>query len=275
LDERDDFFEVLYQAHYKSGMKSDALFRRVYPTFAKNFGDNMVSVDFVIQKIKGKWQSYQERRTRFERKAYLNNWSYFITVTYDNKKMTERGFYKRLKKTMSNFAVRRGWKFMGVFERGKKSERLHFHALLYVLEGQMVGELVNKHDYSLSDKRLQWTNENTFFKETFGKNDFDVIDMHSLKNGKAMSYLLKYVGKTGNGVFYSRGIHDSFYADHDADEDFSISYIDKMITKCVLFDDIYVLTDDNFSRVPDDAFDFNNKRTRSRLILDMPFKDVA
>jgi hypothetical protein len=271
FDERDELFDRLYQEHFKFGRNNDSLFRRIYVPFAKKCGDTLESIEFVLNKIKSKYQNYRERRTRFERKAYLNNWNYFGTVTYSDELRTERSFYKGLKRTFSNFAFRRGWRYMGVFERGKETDRLHFHVLLYVPPGRMVGKLKRKRDYSLNDGRMQWTTENSFFLERFGRNDFDEIDTAALKGGRAMSYLLKYVGKTDNGVFYSRGIADCFEADHDADIDFAVNYIDRMITKCVLFDDIYVLTDDNFSRVPDDVFDIDGRRTRSRLILDLPF----
>jgi hypothetical protein len=265
FDDRDECFDGLYFEHFKHGMSLNQLFARVYSPFAKRFGDNQESVDFVHAKIKDKYQNYLERRIRFERKAYLHNWTYFITVTYSDKLMTETEFYSRLKRGLSNFAFRRGWKYMGVFERGKNGGRLHFHALLFVPSGQMVGELKKKLDYSEREGRKILTHSNTFFEDTFGRNDFDSVDTALLSCGKAMSYLLKYVGKTGDKVFYARGISDTFSVDLDSD-DFVLSFIDKMITKCVLFDDVFVASDDDvFFR-----FSFREYRSRS-VAVDLPF----
>jgi hypothetical protein len=125
-----------------------------------------------------------------------------------------------------------------------------------------------KKGYSAVKGRITSIEENSFFLEAFGRNDFEPIDTCSVLSGNAINYMLKYVGKSGNKIMYSRHIPDSFFADYDSDEDFVVTYIDKFITKCVLYDDIYVMTDEDcaggFTRV--------SFKGRSRLFPDaLPF----
>jgi len=103
---------------------------------------------YVEEKLEKKWRSMRVRIKRFERKAHMNRWNYFVTFTYDPKKQTEESFRKKLRKSLSNLHTRRGWKYMGVFEKGGENGTLHFHALIYVLDGEMIGTLIAKNEYS-------------------------------------------------------------------------------------------------------------------------------
>ena len=44
---------------------------------------------YVDRRMFGKYRALVERRKRFARKAYMNNFNYFATFTYDDKKQTE------------------------------------------------------------------------------------------------------------------------------------------------------------------------------------------
>ena len=37
---------------------------------------------------------------------------------------------------------------MGVFENAPETERLHFHALMYIPDGEMIGNIYEKKDYN-------------------------------------------------------------------------------------------------------------------------------
>ena len=156
----------------------------------------------VERKLRNAWQ----REKRFRRKAYLNRWNFFVTFTYNDKKHTEETFRKKLRKCLSNLHTRRGWLFMGVPERGEKNGRLHFHFLVYVPDGEMVGVLTKKRDYSLRKGKIEETFSNSFFERKFGRNDFEELNLMELRNGSAVNYLLKYLRKTDERVIYSRGI---------------------------------------------------------------------
>ena len=156
----------------------------------------------VERKLRNAWQ----REKRFRRKAYLNRWNYFVTFTYNGKKHTEETFRKKLRKCLSNLHTRRGWNFMGVWERGEETDRLHFHCILYVPAGEMVGKITPKKEYSKRLGKVKETFSNDFFERKFGRNDFEELNIMEMKNGSAVAYILKYLRKTGERIVYSRGI---------------------------------------------------------------------
>ena len=145
-------------------------------------------------------------KKRFRRKAYLNEWNYFVTFTYDSKRMTEDEFKTRFRRCLSNLHSRRGWRYMGVWERGERGNRLHFHALMYIPEGEMVGVLFDDEYYDKKSHSRKIAHRNTFFDLRFGRSDFKRISPQELKHGTVMNYLLKYLQKSGEKIVYSRGI---------------------------------------------------------------------
>ena len=84
------------------------------------FTDLRAAELYVERKLMDKYRALVERRKRFMRKAYLNNFDYFATFTYADDKHTEEDFKKKLANTLKHFANRKGWKYMGVWERGGK-----------------------------------------------------------------------------------------------------------------------------------------------------------
>lgn len=53
---------------------------------------------------------------------------------------------------------------------------------------------------------MQVSHPNSFFEEAFGRNDFEELNDMEMRSGNAVSYLLKYISKTGERIVYSRGI---------------------------------------------------------------------
>ena len=95
---------------------------------------------------------------------------------------------------------------MGVWERGGRTERLHFHALLKVPEGTMPGRLEEVVDFNMKTHKPKKTVQNTFFNKKFGRTDFETIITHPQEYIEAVEYILKYVFKTGERIVYSRGL---------------------------------------------------------------------
>ncbi len=190
---------------------------------------------FCNYQLKCKYKLYYNRVKRFKRKVYLNKWNYFITITYDDKKHTEESFRKTLKKCLSNFHTRRKWNYIGVFEFSPKKNRLHFHAIMYIPETEMVGTFEQIKDYNTEDKKIQITNSNSFFLKKFGRNDFEPISQQSLKFGNIVNYLIKYISKSGEKFFYSRGVPSEINKFVN-DDDIVSNYYD-YVEKFVLFDD--------------------------------------
>lgn len=139
---------------------------------SKYFEDESKARIFVIEQFERKLRNLICQRIRMSRKANLQEWNYFITFTYDNNLHTEETFKKQLYNRLSLFASRKDWKYIGVWERGKGTNRLHFHGIFSIPEGTMPGELIETNDYSFRAKKRQITLQNTYFNTYFGRSDF-------------------------------------------------------------------------------------------------------
>ena len=236
----DILFDSLYFTAYKQGLKDNKLDKPmtdfIRAGILELFPDMAGLDDYIADKIKRKLNNLLHRKKRFRRKANLNRWNYFVTFTYDDTKHTAETFKKKLRKCLSNLHTRRGWKYMGVFEQAPETGRLHFHGLIYVPDGQMLGELTEKQDYSTAQGKIQTRNENDFFAENFGRNDFCEVSVDEMKNGKRTEYIIKYIGKTNERICYSRGIPAEICKVVDGDD--IITEMHDFVTKYILFDDI-------------------------------------
>ena len=141
----------------------------------------------------------------------MHRFNYFVTFTYDGAKHDEESFRKGLKNCFRNFCFRKGWRYVGVWERSPEKKRLHFHGLFYIPEGTMPGELIEVEDYSFKTHARQKTVQNTYFNERFGRSDFEELDPMGLR--KATAYIMKYMEKTGEKVVYSKGLSQFFVCD--------------------------------------------------------------
>ena len=173
-----------------------------------------------------------KRYTRLWHKVYLQrNWNFFVTCTYSDEKHTEQTFQKTLRNTLKHLVSRKGWKYIGVWERSA-SERLHFHGIFYIPENAMVGELKQVSDYSTKQHRMQTTYQNTRFSKQFGRNDFKEIDKNEIV--QSVRYLLKYIEKSGEKLVYGGDLPTYFKSDiMDEDIVCSIGVDDR---KKLLFD---------------------------------------
>ena len=98
----------------------------------------------------------------------------------------------------------------------------------------MPGFMFEDNTYSFSEHKRQITLQNVYFKERFGRNDFEAIeDQTGLR--KAMRYIMKYIEKSGERIVYSKGLPQFFISDI-MDEDI-ICPIGMEDQKLLLFDD--------------------------------------
>lgn len=190
---------------------------------------------YVRKKIEDKTKSLIARRTRFVRKAYMNDFNYFATFTYDDKLQTEQSFKRKLLSCLSTFQKRKSWRYMGVWERGAKTGRLHFHGLLQIPDGSMPGELIEKRDYSLTSHNVQLTYQNTYFNSRFGRTDMKELCGNPEILRETIVYVLKYLEKTGERIVYSHGL--PMYVISDIDEKDVIMRFGLEDKKLLLFDD--------------------------------------
>ncbi len=236
----DILFDSLYFTAFKQGLKDNKLDKPmtdfIRAGILKLYPDMDGLDEYIADRIKRKLNNLHHRKKRFRRKANLNNWNYFVTFTYDDTKYTEETFKKKLRKCLSNLHTRRGWKYMGVFETAPDTGRLHFHGLIYVPAGEMLGTITEIQDYSTAQGKMQTRNENKFFADNFGRNDFCEVSKSEMKNGKRTEYILKYIGKTNERICYSRGIPTEICKALDGDD--IITEMRDFGTKYILFDDI-------------------------------------
>ncbi|MBQ2717961.1 MAG: hypothetical protein IJF75_05130 [Clostridia bacterium] len=176
--------------------------------------DTKATKEFVKSYMDKKFRNLIERRKRLARKINLGQWNYFCTFTYDDKKHNEESFMKKLKNCLKKLSYRKGWIYIGVWERSPEKNRLHFHGIFYIPENAMVGELKEVNDYSFSTHKRQVTLQNTYFNERFGRSDFKRIekaDPNALSS--ATRYLMKYLEKTGERIVYSKNTPTYFISD--------------------------------------------------------------
>lgn len=236
ITEEQHYFDEKYVDAVKQGTRPQKLFKTLKPIMLEKYPDLKDADEFVTENIRRKKHNFYSRLKRFRRKANLNLWNKFVTITYDDKKMDEDTFRRKLRKCLSNLHTRRSWRYMGVFELGEDNGRLHFHALMYIPADQMIGEITEQKDYSTKDHKMQITHSNSFFAETFGRNDFEDLSQNEICYGNTLEYITKYLHKTNEKIIYSRGIPSEIYKTID-DKDIAVKMIDFCL-KFVFFDDV-------------------------------------
>lgn len=235
----DYYFDYLYVEMLRSGISAKEQKKYLVDELLKMFPNMSDVYGYVEERCYNKWKNFEARKTRFLRKAYLNKWSYFATFTYDSRKWNDENDFKAaLKRTLSNFAFRRGWRYSGVWERGSDNGRLHFHCLLYIPRGQLVGELKEYREYNPQTHRMEPRVGNTFFDETYGRSDFETILPQQASRRRVIGYILKYLQKSGERIVYSRDLPSEVEKTINS-SDIITSVETSFALKFVLFDDVF------------------------------------
>ena len=150
------------------------------------------------------------QRMRFVRKALNQEFNYFVTLTYDDKKHTENSFKKAVK-TVTEFCYKKRLAVYGCLGTRQKTNRLHFHGLFYIPKGTLSGEFVVTKDYNFKKHTVRTVQQSSFFLDRFGRNEIEELDGGPLF-GHALAYILKYLEKTGERITCSRGLFMYFYS---------------------------------------------------------------
>lgn len=204
------------------------------------------ATEYAEQNIRRKCNNAAKRYTVLWRKIYTQGvWNYFITFTYDSAKHTEETFKEKLRNTLKHLVSRKGWKYIGVWERSTKNkERLHFHGIFYIPENGMIGKIEQVTDYDTRKHRKQTTYQNTHFLKHFGRNDFKGICKYEIK--PSVRYLLKYIEKSGEKLVFG-GKLPTYIKGSILDEDIICpTGIDDK--KVILFDDFTCIDKDGVVR---------------------------
>ena len=217
---RKELFDELY--HQTFGMKKREQKSYIVEQMLPYFKDGSSCRAFVEQNFERKHRNMICRRTRLWRKINHQRFNFFVTFTYADDKMTEEEFAKKLLNTLYHFSSRKGWLYIGAWERGGETNRLHFHGLFYIPEGTLSGEMEILRDFDTRKRRMQTVQQNTFFAKRFGRNEFRPIN-HVSEMPQAVQYLVKYIEKSGGKLIYSRGLYQYFVTDI-MDEDIVCPY---------------------------------------------------
>lgn len=230
---RKEIFNELYSKYIDT--KKTERKKIIVNEMQKYFKTKEQCENFVHLNFDRKERNLISRRVRMCRKANLANFNYFCTFTYDDNKLTEETFKKKLQGCFKMMCHRKKWKYMGVWERSPKTSRLHFHGLFNIPAGAMPGEIIEIKDYSTQLGKMQKTFQSSYFNSKFGRSDFKEIDEQERRLGNALAYLMKYIEKTGEKIVYSKGLPQYFISDI-LDEDI-ICTIGQEDKKLLLFDD--------------------------------------
>lgn len=205
--EQKQTFEKIYSENKDKSKKEKV--ENINKELKEHFESEEQLQSFVDENLERKKRNLIERRKRLYRKAYLQVWSYFCTFTYDDKKLNEEEFRKKLSNSFKKLSYKKGWKYIGVWERSPTNKRLHFHGIFCT--PIMIGELIEKRDYSTKNHRMQITYQNTYFLERFGRNDFE--ELNPLNLSTSISYITKYIEKSGERIVYSKNLPTYFISD--------------------------------------------------------------
>ena len=198
-----ELFDELYDKY--SNLKPHEQKRAIFNDIVALFADNNAAEEFTDINWRRKRRNLYVRRKRFEYKAYNQNYEFFFTVTYDDKKHTAQSFEKSLKNAFSNLHKRYGCLIQGVWEYGREHERLHFHGLLYDPQHKIRNSLEQIREYNPQSGRMKTFLQSKYFAERFGRNEFSEIipEIYS----SAVNYITKYLSKQNVRPYYSRGLY--------------------------------------------------------------------
>lgn len=161
--------------------------------------DDTKRKEFIAENKERKQRNRSKRYSLLWRKVRLQQrWNWFLTFTYSDEFHTEESFKAKLKDTLKKLVQRRGWKYLGVWERGEENNRLHFHGIFVIPENGMVGELETVTEYSTRKKRMRTKIQNTYFLKRFGKNEFEGVGLRNVE--QSVKYIVKYIEKDGGRI---------------------------------------------------------------------------
>ena len=235
LSEQETEKKEQFEAAYKESQQLPKKERKAYKAMEEVIPDKKQRKAYVERHNERKQTNAIRRKTRLSKKVNLQrDWNFFCTFTFSDKLHTEESFRKSLRNTLKHLVNRKDWKHIGVWERGGKTGRLHFHGIFYIPPGGMVGELTETRDYSTKDHCMQTAHQNSYFLERYGRNDFQALGS-PVEIQHSLGYLMKYIEKSGERLIYGGKLPTYFVSDV-MDED--------ILCPCGIDDRKAVLADD-------------------------------
>ena len=209
--EQKEQFEVAYKESQRLPRKERKAYMR--KAMEETIPDKEQRKEYVERNNERKTTNKIRRKVRLSKKVNLQReWNFFCTFTFSDKLHTEESFRKSLRNMFKHLVARKGWKHVGVWERGGETNRLHFHGIFYIPPGGMVGEIVETKDYSTKDRRMQTAHQNTYFLERYGRNDFQALGS-PMEIQHSLGYLMKYIEKSGERLIFGGDLPTYFVSD--------------------------------------------------------------
>lgn len=233
-----DRFETAYKESLSLPKKERK--KHIKEAVADKFTDKTELNAFVDKNLERVKTNAIKRKVRLMRKLRLQRWDYFVTFTYSDELHTEETFRKKLANTLKHLVARKGWKYVGVWERGSDTDRLHFHGIFHIPDSNMIGNLEEVKDYDTRNHRMQTTLQNTHFLKHFGRNDFKEICVPD-EVSSAVKYITKYMEKSGKRLVYGGKLPTYFQSDILEDDIACPIGIDDR--KALLFDNFTCIND--------------------------------
>lgn len=207
---RKEIFDELYEkySYLKKKEKKKVILEEMKPLFKFE----QTAEKYVDEQFERKERNLNCRRVRMNRKINLQKFNYFVTFTYDGKKISESKFRNGLMRDLRRMNKDFDWKYVGVWERSPGKNRLHFHALMSIADIFVAGGLCEQTGYSIRLGRLETINQCPYFTNKYGRNDFEeIFDRQGL--GEAIAYISKYIEKSGERIVYSKNLPEYFISD--------------------------------------------------------------
>ena len=243
LSEQEAEKKEQFEAAYKESQQLPKKERKAYMRKAMEevIPDKKQRKAYVERNNERKQTNAIRRKARLSKKVNLQReWNFFCTFTFSDKLHTEESFRKSLRNTLKHLVNRKGWKHIGVWERGNETNRLHFHGIFYIPPGGMVGELTETRDYSTKDHCMQTAHQNSYFLERYGRNDFQALGS-PMEIQHSLGYLMKYIEKSGERLIYGGKLPTYFVSDVMDEDILCPCGIDDR--KAVLADDFTCISD--------------------------------
>ena len=217
---RKELLDELYQK--SAGMDRREQKEFIRKEMAPYFKSKEERFEFVEQNFERKHRNMVCRKSRLWRKINQQTFNFFVTFTFSDELHDEESFRKTLSRCLQHFSSRKGWRYIGVWERSPEKNRLHFHGIFYIPEGTLPGKNEEVRDFDTRARKMRTTYQNDFFGKKFGRNDFKPIE-HASEVPQAIRYLTKYLEKAGEKLVYLRGLYRYFVTDV-MDEDIICPY---------------------------------------------------
>ena len=197
---RKELFEELYRKSV--GMKRRERKEFICNEMALYFKSYELCAEFVEQNLERKHRNMVCRKSRLWRKINQQQFNFFVTFTFDDKLHDEESFRKTLSRCLQHFSSRKGWLYIGVWERAPETKRLHFTGYSTSPKAHCPARMKNCvtsiHGRGKCEQRIRTTSSARSSVET-------ISSRRSVSRVPQAMISDEYLEKTGEKLVYSEG----------------------------------------------------------------------